>query len=71
MFPHMNATTCPRAEVIITFFGGSNGTFVPYGHVSFVKEVYPNDLFLASEMNVDGRPFSQPDNAMNFTYTTK
>lgn len=28
----------PRAEVIISFFGGSNGTFVPYGHVSFVKE---------------------------------
>lgn len=61
----------PRVEVIISFVGDNHRTFVTYGHVSFVKEVYPDDLFLASEMNVDGRPFSQPDNAMNFTYTTK
>ena len=36
----------PRAEVIISFVGGSHGTFDPYCHVSFVKEVYPDNSFL-------------------------
>ena len=36
----------PRAKVIISFVGDSHETFVPYGHVSFVKEVYPDDSFL-------------------------
>lgn len=57
----------PRAEVIISFVDDSHGTFVPYGHVSFVKEVYPDDSFLVSETNVDGRRFS----ALNFAYATK
>ena len=61
----------PRAEVIISFVDDSHETFVPYGHVSFVKEVYPDDSFLVSETNVDGRRFSQADSAMNFAYTTK
>ena len=43
----------PRAEVIISFVDDSHGTFVPYGHVSFVKEVYPDDSFLVSETNED------------------
>ena len=33
----------PRAEVIISFVGDNHRTFVTYGHVSFVKEVYPDD----------------------------
>lgn len=33
----------PRVEVIISFVGDNHGTFVTYGHVSFVKEVYPDD----------------------------
>ena len=66
-----DTVSIPRAESIISFVGGSNGTFVPYGHVSFVKEVYPDDLFLVSETNVGGRRFSQADSAMNFDYTTK
>ena len=61
----------PRAEVIISLVGDNHGTFVTYGHVSFVKEVYPDDSFLLSETNVDGRRFSQVDSAMNFAYTTK
>lgn len=61
----------PRAKVIISFVGDSHETFVPYGHVSFVKEVYPDDSFLVSETNVDGRRFSQADSAMSFSYTTK
>lgn len=66
-----DTVSIPRAESIIYFVGGSNGTFVPYGHVSFVKEVYPDDSFLISEMNVDGRRFSHADSAMNFVYKTK
>lgn len=66
-----DTVSIPRAESIISFVGGSNGTFVPYGHVSFVKEVYPDDSFLVSETNVGGRRFSQADSAMNFDYTTK
>lgn len=61
----------PRAEVIISFFGDSHRTFVTYGHVSFVKEVYPENSFLVSETNVDGRRFSQADSTMSFAYTTK
>ena len=33
----------PRAEVIISFVGDNHRTFVTYGHVPFVKEVYPDD----------------------------
>lgn len=33
----------PRVEVIISFVGDNHRTFVTYGHVSFVKEVYPDD----------------------------
>ena len=33
----------PRAEVIISFVGDNHRTFVTYGHVFFVKEVYPDD----------------------------
>ena len=36
----------PRAEVIISFVGDSHGTFDPYCHVSFVKEVYSDNSFL-------------------------
>ena len=36
----------PRAEVIISFVGGSHGTFDSYSHVSFVKEVYLDISFL-------------------------
>lgn len=58
-------------KFIISLVGDNHGTFVTYGHVSFVKEVYPDDSFLLSETNVDGRRFSQVDSAMNFAYTTK
>ena len=66
-----DTVSIPRAESIISFVGGSNGTFVLYGHVSFVQKVYPDDSFLLSETNFDGRRFAQVDSAMNFSYTTK
>lgn len=67
----------PRAGAIISFVGGSHGTLVSYGHVSFVEKVYPDGSFLVSETNVNGNPnytfrrFSQADSAMSFAYTTK
>ncbi|MBM7642044.1 phage tail tip lysozyme [Streptococcus loxodontisalivarius] len=67
----------PKEGAIISFAGGSHGTFAQYGHVSFVEKVYPDGSFLVSETNYNGNPnytfrkISSADSAMSFAYTTK
>lgn len=67
----------PEEGAIISFAGGSHGTFAQYGHVSFVEKVYPDGSFLVSETNYNGNPnytfrkISSTDSAMSFAYTTK
>lgn len=69
--------TIPRAGAIISFQGGTHGTPVPYGHVSFVEKVYPDGSFLISETNFNGNPnytfrkLSGVDAGISFAYTTK
>ena len=67
----------PKEGAIISFAGGSHGTWAEYGHVAFVEKVYPDGSFLISETNVNGNPnytfrrIAGVDSSMSFAYTVK
>lgn len=67
----------PKEGSIISFAGGSHGTWAEYGHVAFVEKVYPDGSFLISETNVNGNPnytfrrIAGVDSSMSFAYTVK
>ncbi|AUO80147.1 hypothetical protein SaSA201_0545 [Streptococcus agalactiae] len=66
-----------KEGAIISFAGGSHGTWGEYRHVAFVEKVYSDGSFLISETNVNNNPnytfrkISRPDAAMSLAYTIK
>ncbi|OVF14888.1 CHAP domain-containing protein [Streptococcus agalactiae] len=66
-----------KEGAIISFAGGSHGTWGEYRHVAFVEKVYSDGSFLISETNINNNPdyifrhITSTDSTMNFAYMTK